>query len=255
MSELTVQQSKEWVAKAKASFLQVIESSNMQLDWQKEESFAIQALSGSKYLRACTPVSIASAMFNVALTGLSLNPKLQHASLIPRKVKGVYQCVLDIEYKGYVHLMGRAGILVESDVIYENDYYEYEQGLNPKLVHRPLLAGDRGEMIAVYCVGQYPDGRRQMIMLTKADVEKIKKTAQTQNVWSAWPEWMWRKTAIKQFWKIANKNDEALNQLAEAIAVDNENLQNNFKKQQEDSLTELFSDAEEVDSPESNSVK
>ena len=40
---------------------------------------------------------------------------------------------------------------VQAQCVYENDVFEYELGLEPKLVHKPALK-DRGELILVYAL-------------------------------------------------------------------------------------------------------
>ena len=41
---------------------------------QREISFAMQAINGSLALQKCSKESLQKAVFNIALTGLSLNP-------------------------------------------------------------------------------------------------------------------------------------------------------------------------------------
>lgn len=42
-----------------------------------------------------------------------------------------------------------AGAICGVNCVYGNDEFEYELGLNPKLVHKPA-ARDRGELLLVY---------------------------------------------------------------------------------------------------------
>lgn len=46
---------------------------------------------------------------------------------------------------------------IQSQIVYENDEFEYELGLNAKLYHKPVLE-DRGEMRVVYALFKLKNG-------------------------------------------------------------------------------------------------
>ena len=68
----------------------------------RETSFAIQAANSNSMLADATPVSVAKAVWNVAISGLSLNPILKFAYLVPKRISGVVEAILMPSYMGYV---------------------------------------------------------------------------------------------------------------------------------------------------------
>ena len=79
------------------------------------------------------------------------NTPLGQAYLIPYNNKGVMECQFQIGYKGLIDLSYRNPQMqiISAQAVYENDVFEYELGLNPKLEHRPALE-DRGEVRLFY---------------------------------------------------------------------------------------------------------
>lgn len=112
---------------------------------------ALSALNTTPKLRECTPMSFLAALMNAAQLGLEPNTPLGQAYLIPYNNKGVMECQFQIGYKGLIDLSYRNPQMqiISAQAVYENDEFEYELGLNPKLEHRPAL-GDRGEVRLFY---------------------------------------------------------------------------------------------------------
>ena len=70
-----------------------------------EINFAIQALKKNSYLQKCSVESVLESVLNISQTGLSLNPVLNYAYLVPMKGK----CVLMPGYQGLIKLVTDAG--------------------------------------------------------------------------------------------------------------------------------------------------
>ena len=76
--------------------LEVIETSEVlfeqalsttEINWHKESQFALQALQGNDFLAKTAskaPHTLQNAIINIAAIGVSLNPALKHAYLVPR---------------------------------------------------------------------------------------------------------------------------------------------------------------------------
>src|SRR5690606_39362507 len=77
----------------------------LNLSFQKEANFALQIFQGNDYLTKMSPDSIKNAIVNVALTGLTLNPVMKFAYLVPRKGK----FVLDVSYMGLAKILTDTG--------------------------------------------------------------------------------------------------------------------------------------------------
>ena len=60
--------------------------------------------------------------------------------------------------------------MIDSDVICENDEYEYVKGYNPNFYHKPLVTGDRGEPIAYYAYAKLNNGGDTLCLMSKKEV-------------------------------------------------------------------------------------
>lgn len=132
----------------------------------------ISALNNTPQLRQCTPMSFIAALLNAAQLGLEPNTPLGQAYLIPYKKKGVLECQFQIGYKGLIDLAYRNGQMqtVQAQVVYSNDEFYYEYGLEPKLVHRPAYS-DRGEAVYFYGLFKLNNGGYGFSVMSKADMD------------------------------------------------------------------------------------
>lgn len=93
------------------------------------------------------------------------------------------------------------------DTYYENDEFEYELGLNPKLEHRPALR-DRGELRLFYGLFKLVNGGFGFEVMSKEAVDAYAKeySKAFDSSFSPWKtsyEAMAKKTVIKQALKYA----------------------------------------------------
>ena len=113
----------------------------------------LSALNTTPKLRECTQMSFLSALMNAAQLGLEVNSPLGEAFLLPFSNKGKLECSFQIGYKGLLNLAYRNPQMqiIQAEEVYMNDVFEYELGLNPKLIHKPALK-ERGELKCFYAV-------------------------------------------------------------------------------------------------------
>jgi recombination protein RecT len=167
-------------------------------------------------LLRCTPESLLGALMTCAQLGLEPGP-LGHAYLVPYGE----ECTLIIGYKGLIDLARRSGH-IESLVareVYANDEFEVEYGLEEKLYHKPQLDGsERGEVTVYYAVARYTGGGYTFLVMTKADIEKLKarSRASGNGPWQTDYDAMAKKTVIRQLAKFLPMSVE----MATAIAQD-----------------------------------
>ena len=111
--------------------------------------------------------------------------------------------------EGVIKLMHNSGLIktISAEVVYENDCFEYELGSNPHVKHIPLLVGDRGNRICVYCYVQTSNDGEYIEIMNMAEIEQCKQVAKTQSVWSKWFDQMDKKTVIHRIAKRLPKND------------------------------------------------
>ena len=169
----------------------------------------LSALSVNPKLAACTPKSFLGAMMSAAQLGLEPNTPLGQAYLIPYKNRGTDEVQFQIGYKGLIDLAYRSGEveLVQAHIVYENDTFECEYGLDPKLVHKPADK-DRGEPIKVYALFKTKSGGYGFEVMSMDDVRKhAEKYSQAyKSGFSPWKsnfEEMAKKTALKRVLKYA----------------------------------------------------
>lgn len=183
---------------------------------------ALTALNNTPELKKCTATSLVGGLMQAAQLGLEPNTPLGQAYLIPYKNKGVLECQFQVGYKGMLDLAYRSEEIksVQAYVVYENDKFEYELGLDPKLKHVPAV-NDRGEAIFVYAVFKTNNGGYGFEVMSINDVKehgkKYSKSFSSQySPWTTNFEEMAKKTVIKKVLKYAPLKTE----FATAIAVD-----------------------------------
>ena len=169
----------------------------------------LSALSSNKQLQACTPASFLGAMMTAAQLGVEPNTPLGQAYLIPYKNKGVMECQFQLGYKGLIDLAYRSGEVktIQAHTVYENDKFEFELGLEPKLTHIPAY-GDRGDPVYFYAVWRGKDDAFGFEVMSKNDVDAhAKKYSQSYgsnySPWKTSYEEMAKKTVLKRCLKYA----------------------------------------------------
>ncbi|MFC2948565.1 recombination protein RecT [Virgibacillus sediminis] len=141
---------------------------------------------------------------------LGLEPGLLgQCYLLPFKnnKKGITEVQFIIGYKGMIDLARRSGHIqsIYAHAVYENDAFEYELGLDPKLKHTPTMESDKGEYIGSYAVAHFKDGGYQMEFMPKAEIEKRRLASpggrSKYSPWNNYYEEMANKTVIRHMWK------------------------------------------------------
>ena len=170
---------------------------------------ALNALNNTPKLAECTQMSFLGALMSAAQLGLEPNTPLGQAYLIPYKNKGVLECQFQIGYKGLIELAYRNGQMqtIQAQTVYEHDYFEYEYGLNPKLIHRPEIA-DRGEPVFFYGMFKTSNGGYGFSVMSKSEMDQYaskysKAFGSSYSPWKTCYEEMAKKTVIKQALKYA----------------------------------------------------
>lgn len=177
---------------------------------------ALSTLNNNVKLRECAPVTFLAAMMNAAQLGLEPNTPLGQAYLIPYRNHGKMECQFQIGYKGLIDLVYRNPNIqtVQAQCVYENDTFEYELGLEPKLVHKPALT-DRGSLILVYALWKSENGGYGFEVMSKADIDAhARRYSQSYNSssspWKSNFEEMSKKTVIKKCLKYAPLRSDIL---------------------------------------------
>lgn len=168
---------------------------------------ALTAYSRNEKLQECTAESFLGSMMQAAQLGVEPNTPLGQAYLIPYRNKEVMEVQFQLGYRGMIDLAYRSGEVqnIQAHEVYENDTFEYELGLEPKLRHIPALK-DRGNVILYYAVFKLTNGGVGFEVMSKEDVEAFaKKKSKTYGTgpWQSDFDAMAKKTLVKRLLKFA----------------------------------------------------
>ena len=202
---------------------------------EAEKNYAIQLLYKNKMsieTAQKNPVSVQNAILNLSSIGISLNPALKHAYLVPRDGA----ICLDVSYMGLMHLAQEIGSIEwgQAKIVYANATYE-SQGLNQQPIHKfNAFSKDRGEKVGVYCTVKLPSGDFLTEEMSSEDIAEVRKTSKSQHSsyspWNTFESEMWRKSVVKRgskYWPKScgtkgNRLDTAIHVINEHEGLDTE---------------------------------
>ena len=188
----------------------------------------LSAISTNPQLGSCTPQSFLGAMMSAAQLGLEPNTPLGQAYILPYKNKGTLEAQFQLGYKGLIDLAYRSGEveLVQAHVVYENDKFECEYGLDAKLVHIPADK-DRGNAVKVYAMFKTKSGGYGYEVMSMDDIrEHAKKYSKAYSSnYSPWAtnfEEMAKKTVLKKCLKYAPLKSDFVRGVVQDGTIKNE---------------------------------
>ena len=207
----------------------------------------LTAMSNNPQLQQCTPNSFLGAMMQAAQLGVEPNTPLGQAYLIPYRNHGTLEVQFQLGYKGLIDLAYRSGEItdISAHEVYENDTFEYELGLEPKLKHIPALQ-DRGNVILYYAVYHTKNGGYGFEVMSVDDIRqhknKFSKAAgKGFSPWATNFDEMAKKTVIKKLLKYAPIKTE----FVRAVAQD-ETIKTNLSANMADEPDVMTIDVEET---------
>jgi recombination protein RecT len=202
---------------------------------KQELAFALQIINRSKELPKCNGESILTAVTNISLIGLSLNPAAKEAYLIPRwnKAIGGMEAVLEPGYVGLVKLLTDAGSVtaMNTQLVKENDTFKIDLADNKNPVTHTIDPKiKRGNIIGVYSLGTLINGDRQVEYMALEEIEEIRGRSETYKAFVAEKikacTWvsdfgeMARKTVIKRIYKFLPRTAQ-MERIDQAVQLDN----------------------------------
>ena len=172
----------------------------------------LSAISTNPKLGDCTPQSFLGAMMTAAQLGVEPNTALGQAYIIPYRNKGVMEASFQLGYKGIIDLAYRSGdvSIIQAQTVYENDTFDYELGLDPKLKHIPAVK-DRGNATHYYAIFKTKDGGYGFEVMSMADVlyhAKRYSKSYGSGPWQTNFDEMAKKTVLKRCLKYAPLKSE-----------------------------------------------
>lgn len=229
---------KDWIQKSMTQISKALPST---ITPERFARMATTAVTLNPDLGRCTPASFIGAMLTAAQLGLEPNTPLGQAYLIPYNnyKTGQKEAQFQLGYRGMIELAHRSGEFksIEAHVVYENDEFEYELGLEPKLRHKPAMA-NRGKPVWVYAVYKLQSGGYGFEVMSKADLDEHRKkySKAKSSPWDSSWEGMAKKTVIKQALKYAPLKSEFIRQTT------NEDVTLNFNETFDDPVDAVMSD-------------
>jgi recombination protein RecT len=197
--------------------------------WEREKSYALQIFRKNPTLQKANVRSTLEAIVNVANIGLTLNPALKLAYLVPRfSSQGVEIC-LEASYQGLVKLITdtKSAKNVYCHLVYKGDEFQETLGTSVEIKHVPKR--ESYEIVLVYAVAVLYDGSKQVEVMDVSEINEIREKSESYKAvlsnkikscpWTANYGEMARKTVIRRLCKYLPKTDQ-WGKLANAIKLD-----------------------------------
>ena len=199
--------------------------------FQKEVNFAIQIFKKNSYLQNCDQKSVLDSVLNISMTGLTLNPVLNYAYLVPHKGK----CVLYPSYQGLCKLATDTGSIksIECHLIYQGDTIDIDLASDKKISsHKPyfLNGNEKGNILGGYSIAILQNGLKHIELMSIKDIYDIRNYSESYKAYKAgkiksciWIEnegEMCRKTIVKRHFKYLPKS-HVPDSMQKAIELDN----------------------------------
>ncbi|MED1304736.1 recombinase RecT [[Bacillus thuringiensis] serovar konkukian] len=181
------------------------------MDMDRMSRIALTTIRTNPMLLECTVPSLMGAVMQAVQLGLEPG-LLGHCYLLPfnknvgtkQNPEWIKEVQFIIGYKGMIDLARRSGHIqsIYAHAVYENDEFEYELGLHPKLTHKPSF-GDRGKFIGAYAVAHFKDGGYQMEFMPESEIEKRRGRSKSKDFgpWKSDYEEMAKKTVVRSMFK------------------------------------------------------
>jgi len=200
--------------------------------FKKEIGFAIQHVQNNNQLQKAPVESVLKAVLNLARVGLTLNPVMKMAYLVPRYKGGVgIQCVMEPSYQGLVKLTTDTGSVVKvyAHPVYKGDVFRVELGMEPNIIHEPKF--ETRVVTHAYAVGVLHDGSKMIEVMGRAELDEIAACSESHkaflagkiksSIYVTWAGEMYKKAPLKRLCKALPKTDR-WTKIADAIEIDNE---------------------------------
>ena len=214
----------------------------------------LSALSSNPKLAVCTPQSFLGAMMTAAQLGLEPNTPLGQAYLIPYRNHGTDEVQFQIGYKGLLDLAYRSGQVstVQAHTVYENDQFDYQYGLEPKLEHVPAK-GNRGAPTHYYAVIRMKDGGYCFTVMSREDMDQYaRKFSQSyskgySSPWSTSFDEMAKKTVLKRTLKYAPLKSDFVRGVSQDMTIKTEISDDMYQVTDATEYVEVSDEAPAVD--------
>lgn len=209
------------LVKAETKFIAIADPKKAKI----ELGFAVQIIEQNPSLKTCDVASIQNAIINVARTGITLNPAMKLAYLIPRKGK----CILDFSYMGLIHVLTDGGDVkyLTASIVYDDEEFSFDP-INCK--HVPVYPKTEEEnkkrtIFGALSMAILKDDTRVYEFMPLHELLKIKRQSMAANSsYSPYAEWeteMYKKSVIRRHYKFLPKGNPDADKVAAAMEIEN----------------------------------
>ena len=193
---------------------------------------ALTAMNKNPKLLECTQTSLIGSILTSAQLGLLPDEVLGEAYLIPFKNNRAnrMECQFMIGYKGLCTLAYRSGVVqsVQARAVFKGDEFDFEMGLNERLVHRPKGNKNPVEITHFYSIVRMKEGGYVMNVMTREEVEKIRNESanykfaykKEETVWGKYFEEMGCKTVLRRIMKYVPMSSEVMRAIGQDELAD-----------------------------------
>lgn len=216
------------LTRAQTSFQQALPATVAKfLTPERMTKVVLSAIARTPILLQCTPTSILKCVMEASSLGLEpTGGVLGHAYMVPfrNSRNNTQEAQLIVGYRGLIELARRSGNIkaVEAHVVYAKDKFELSFGLEPRMVHTPALTGERGDIIAAYCVANFTDGSRHCEVMTRAEIDAVRQRSRARDngPWATDYAEMARKTVVRRAAKYWPLSTEQISGLVRALEIE-----------------------------------
>lgn len=186
----------------------------------------------------CIPATLFRAAAEAAELGLSLAPTLREADILKvwnKNLKGT-EAQFRPRFMGLMKLAKQSGEIkdITAHEVYAWDEFDYEHGLNERLIHKPApkpmdyATKPHWGVIAAYCIWAEQDGTKKFEVMELADIVRImnrstskdRDSGELRGPWvNDFPE-MCRKTVVRRASKYMPLSAERMRPFAAAVNLD-----------------------------------
>ena len=149
----------------------------------------------------CDPGSMLLAVAEALSLGLKLDAISGEAYPVPFAKK----VTMIPGYRGLQNIAYATGLVkaIEARAVYSADTFDWVEGTDPKLVHKPTLADEPGAIVATYARAVLTDGTTIFKVVPRRDIEatRNRSKAKDSGPWKTDYESMACKTAVRRLFK------------------------------------------------------
>jgi recombination protein RecT len=185
--------------------------SNQSLSFKQEAEFAIQILIKNEFamkIAAANPQSVIDAVVNLSAMGLSLNPAIKQAYLVPRG-GNTQAIVAEVSYVGYCDLATQDGSMewVRACNVYAKDTLELNGFEREPVFKYDPFSKDRGDYVGTFVVAKTSSGAFLTDAMSLDEINLIKVRSESvksgkKSPWDSDEGEMRKKTVIKRASKL-----------------------------------------------------